>query len=213
MLTEIQTIILTCLLGPEDKGAFALSRKRYISREKRRRHMERYPGRYLTNSLSLDKLEKRRKSQRESKSRARKDPLVRAIEYANTKEWVKNNPEKSRQSQKKARAKQRQRDPSSRLAPNLRTRMGAILKGESKSASTLKLLGCSIEEWKAHLQGLFKPGMSWKNYGPVWHVDHVKPCDLFDLTIPEQQAICFHWTNTQPLFAVDNLKKGCKYAG
>lgn len=213
MLTEIQTIILTCLLGPEDKGAFALSRKRYISREKRRRHMERYPGRYLGKNLSPDKLEKRRKSGRESKMRARKDPLVRAVQYLNTEDWVKNNPEKSRASQRNARAKQKKRDPACKLAGNLRSRMGALLNGRSKSASTLKLLGCSIPEWKAHLESLFKPGMAWENYGPVWHVDHIKPCDLFDLTVPEQQAACFNWENTQPLFAVENLKKGCKYAG
>ena len=48
--------------------------------------------------------------------------------------------------------------------------------------------------------------MTKENYGE-WHVDHIKPCASFDLTDPEQQAICFHYTNLQPLWAVDNIKK------
>lgn len=64
---------------------------------------------------------------------------------------------------------------------------------------------------EVHLESLFKTGMSWENYGPVWHVDHIKPCALFDLTDPEQQRICFHWTNLQPLFALDNMRKSDSY--
>lgn len=68
-------------------------------------------------------------------------------------------------------------------------------------------------ELRIHLESKFKPGMSWKNYGPVWHIDHIKPCAKFDLTDPAQQRECFHWTNLQPLFALENLQKSDKYAG
>ena len=51
--------------------------------------------------------------------------------------------------------------------------------------------------------------MTRKNYG-LWHVDHIKPCFSFDLTDPEQQKICFHYTNLQPLWALENIKKGKK---
>jgi hypothetical protein len=54
----------------------------------------------------------------------------------------------------------------------------------------------------------FRPGMTWENYGPVWHVDHIKPCAKFDLTDPDQQRACFHFSNLQPLFADENLRKG-----
>lgn len=43
------------------------------------------------------------------------------------------------------------------------------------------------------------------------HIDHIKPCTSFDLADPEQQKACFHYTNLQPLWAVDNLKKGEKW--
>ena len=52
--------------------------------------------------------------------------------------------------------------------------------------------------------------MTQKNYGE-WHVDHIKPCASFDLTDPKQQEICFHYTNLQPLWAIDNIKKGSKF--
>jgi len=97
-----------------------------------------------------------------------------------------------------------------RLGKNLRLRIWHALKGNSKSNSTINLLGCTIEELKQHLQKQFKPDMNWDNYGK-WHIDHIKPCAKFDLTIKENQEKCFHYTNLQPLWAVENLKKGGKY--
>lgn len=79
-----------------------------------------------------------------------------------------------------------------------------------KSIQTMKLLGCTIEELRGWLESNFKPGMTWENYGPVWHVDHKRPCAWFDLTDPLQQRVCFHWTNLQPLFARENIRKGAK---
>ena len=48
--------------------------------------------------------------------------------------------------------------------------------------------------------------MAWSNYGK-WHIDHIEPCANFDLSIPEEQTACFHYTNLQPLWAEENLKK------
>jgi hypothetical protein len=50
--------------------------------------------------------------------------------------------------------------------------------------------------------------MSWDNYGFYgWHIDHIKPCSYFDLSDTRQQDLCFHYTNLQPLWAKDNMKK------
>ena len=48
--------------------------------------------------------------------------------------------------------------------------------------------------------------MSWDNYGQ-WHIDHIRPCSGFNLLDPIEQRVCFHYTNLQPLWAGDNLKK------
>lgn len=63
-----------------------------------------------------------------------------------------------------------------------------------------------------HLENLFVEGMSWGKHGE-WHIDHIKPCISFDLTIPQQQKECFHYTNLQPLWAKDNLVKSNKIIG
>ena len=57
-----------------------------------------------------------------------------------------------------------------------------------------------------HKQGKFTDGMTWENYGK-WHVDHIKPCSSFDLAQRDQQLICFHYTNLQPLWSADNARK------
>lgn len=172
---------------------------------------------------------------RECNARARK-------EHPTSKEyrikWMRANPDKvaasilrykktekyrakvKRQSQKRKPARrvyQRNRyrtDPEYRLGILLRRRLHESLKRTSthKCAGTFELLGCRIEELRIHLERNFKSGMTWENHGPVWHVDHIKPCAAFDLTDPEQQRICFHWANLQPLFAQENIKKSDKYA-
>lgn len=98
-----------------------------------------------------------------------------------------------------------------RLKDNLRRRLSEALAGSRKSARTVQLLGCTPYQLREYLERRFKPGMTWGNYGPRgWHVDHVKPCDSFDLTKPHQQRACFHFSNLQPLWAIDNARKGAK---
>ena len=97
-----------------------------------------------------------------------------------------------------------------KLASVLRSRLRGAIGGKNKSASTTALLGCSIEELKQRLSRQFQEDMTWENYGE-WHIDHVKPCAAFDLTKEAEQKECFHYTNLQPLWAEDNLKKGSKF--
>ena len=98
-------------------------------------------------------------------------------------------------------------DPHFRLKQTLSHRIWGALKGQVKSKRTMELIGCTIEELWTHLESKFTEGMIRENYGK-WHVDHIIPCASFDLTKPEQQAKCFHYTNLQPLWALDNIKKG-----
>lgn len=102
-------------------------------------------------------------------------------------------------------------DPNYRMTVLIRCRINEILRGFSKAAPSLKLLGCTIPELWEHLETNFRPGMTRKNRGPIWHVDHIRPCASFDLTDPAQQRECFNYKNLQPLFAFDNLSKGAKH--
>jgi hypothetical protein len=96
--------------------------------------------------------------------------------------------------------------PEKRIVLNMRNRISSLLRGEIKNDTTINLLGCNVQTLKKHLQSNFTKGMKWNNYG-MWHVDHIIPCAKFDLKNEEEQKICFHYTNLQPLWAKDNCSK------
>jgi hypothetical protein len=77
-------------------------------------------------------------------------------------------------------------------------------RGFSKNSRTAAILGCSWEEFKAHMENKFVFGMSWDNSGK-WHIDHVVP--LATATSVDEVAKLCHYTNLQPLWAEDNIIK------
>jgi hypothetical protein len=81
-----------------------------------------------------------------------------------------------------------------------------VSNNNTKYSSTITQIGCDDQFFKQHIENQFKRGMSWTNHGK-WHIDHIKPCASFDLTDPEQQKLCNHYSNLQPLWKKDNLKK------
>ena len=92
-----------------------------------------------------------------------------------------------------------------------RTRIRQALKGISKSAHTMELIGCTIDELRRHIESLFEPWMTWENQGlGGWDIDHIKAMTKFDLTDPEQQHACCNWSNLQPMEHIANIKKGKK---
>jgi len=106
--------------------------------------------------------------------------------------------------------RKRKHDLNYRIRMNLSCRINHALKCNSKSATTKRLLGCPIKDFIMYLESKFEVGMTWENYGKVWHVDHIMPCAIFDLTKPEHQNRCFHFSNLQPMFARENLQKGAR---
>lgn len=99
------------------------------------------------------------------------------------------------------------------IGDKLRARISTIvrekLKGRRKAGSAVKDLGCTLLELMDHLESQFQEGMNWDNYGE-WHIDHIKPLANYDLTNEEEFKEVVHYTNLQPLWAIDNLSKGKK---
>lgn len=97
------------------------------------------------------------------------------------------------------------------LKVRLSSRIRTALRRESihKAGCTLKLVGCSMDDFKLHLEKKFTTGMTWTNMGE-WHLDHIIPCDVFDLTDVRQQQACFHFTNLRPLWGAENIRKSNK---
>lgn len=104
----------------------------------------------------------------------------------------------------------RSQKPEYRIINNLRVGIYCAISGKKKYKKTLEYLGCSISEFKDRLSGMFADGMSWENYGKIWHLDHIVPVSSFDFNDEHSQRICFHYSNMQPMFAVDNMKKSNK---
>ena len=82
---------------------------------------------------------------------------------------------------------------------------------------TYEYIGCSVEYLRSHLETQFEKesercghSISWENQGD-WHIDHIKPCDSFDLDLEDERHKCFHYTNLQPMWAPDNLSKSNIY--
>lgn len=140
--------------------------------------------------------------------------------YLKNKEWIRAETRKRDKlpTSKKIRNERikiaKQANPQIKLRSNLRSRIYNALKASNskKSEHTIELIGCSLIFLKQYLESKFRKGMSWDNYGKFgWHVDHIKPCSLFDLTKSEQQSQCFHYSNLQPLWWRENLEKSDNY--
>lgn len=112
---------------------------------------------------------------------------------------------------KLARARIDYSTPNGKLEKRLRNRLWGVLRGERKLCSALELVGCSIEELWQWLEKQMLPGMTRENYGK-WHVDHKIPCAWFDMSNESEQRKCFHYTNLQPLWATDNMRKGARFS-
>ena len=122
------------------------------------------------------------------------------------KKYYKTNSVKLRKASVKYHKERCAKDPVYRLTHSLRCRVRSALYGTNKSEATSKLIGCSIDRLRVHIELKFTDGMTWDNYGK-WHVDHIIPCASFDMEDSDQQKKCFHYTNLQPLWAEDNLRK------
>lgn len=99
-------------------------------------------------------------------------------------------------------------DPIFKLKYNLRNSLRKALKGSSKENKTLKYLGCDINFLKKYFESKFRDDIKWENHGKHWHIDHILPCNSFDLSKEENIKKCFHYTNLQPLLVLENLLKG-----
>jgi hypothetical protein len=76
-----------------------------------------------------------------------------------------------------------------------------------KNSKTETILGCTIEEFRYYIESKFTEGMTFENHGE-WHLDHIMP--IASAKTEEDVIRLNHYTNFQPLWAKDNLKKGSK---
>jgi hypothetical protein len=99
------------------------------------------------------------------------------------------------------------------IAGNVSSRMWTVLGGERGERSVVDVLGCTIIEFRAHLEAQFQPGMTWETYGRdgCWEIDHVVPLKYANPSVAEVFTR-LHYTNTQPLMRAENAVKGNRIA-
>lgn len=153
-----------------------------------------------TKTLDPDKIKKQRDK---SNKKRREDPetILRNRKYK--KEYKLKNKQKIAETHKKYMERTEVR-----LRSQLRKRMNMALKNKSKVGSAINELGCDIDFLIQYLESKFQEGMSWDNYGKFgWHIDHIRPLSRFNLEDIDEFKKAAHYTNLQPLWAIDNLKK------
>jgi protein-arginine kinase activator protein McsA len=96
-----------------------------------------------------------------------------------------------------------------KISRNMRSRIRVFLKKTKiiKNNKTFDIVGCEPSKLKIYIEQQFQNGMSWDNYG-VWHIDHIIP--LSSAKSEEEIYKLCHYTNLQPLWGIDNIKKGNK---
>jgi hypothetical protein len=100
-------------------------------------------------------------------------------------------------------------NPKNKIKNSLRSRINQVLNKQYKNPRTLELVGCDYEFLMNYIQSKFTEGMSWDNYGYYgWHIDHIIP--VSSAKTKEEIYKLYHYTNLQPLWAEDNLRKSNK---
>ena len=100
-------------------------------------------------------------------------------------------------------------DPAYRNRMLVSRRINKILKAkcQRKPGTTMELVGCTKLQLQCHLERQFDEFMTWENQG-TWHIDHRIPCAAFDPTNVAEVTAMWHYTNLQPLWGPENIRKG-----
>lgn len=186
--------------GKDNPEKLKVNKKRAYERN-REEVLKRQSEYVKKNATSVSKRQREWRDKNADKLRAKREALRNE------------NPEMVRDRERRAYRK-KVSTPEGRVIRFMRSRIwqAVVRKAGRKSNRTLILIGCTTKQLKAHIESLWLPGMTWENYGlRGWHIDHIKPCAAFDLTDAGEQTRCFHYTNLQPLWASDNLKKADSY--
>jgi len=185
------------------------------ARNWRRDNPEKYKktiNKYLSNNPHMTSKERSKKYReneewREKFKRAQKKWIEnnkdRVIEK--NKKYRENNKDKLRILRRDWENKKFKTDGFFRLKKNIRDRVKDYMKGKSIGKRTKDIVGLDYKEFKEYISNKFTEGMSWENYGK-WHLDHIIP--LCSAKNEEEVLLLNHYTNLQPLWSEDNLKKG-----
>jgi hypothetical protein len=206
-----------------DKNKEDLKIKRKQYREKNINRISNYMGEYRKNKKeeiietskswyqeNKEKLKSKREEDKEKIIEYQKNYYQR-IKYRR-KKYVSDNRETINKTTREYKKKRRITDPLFKLSNNISRNIRLALKagGFSKNSRTIEILGCSILEFKNHLEEQFKPWMNWDNYGKYkkgtynygWDIDHIIPQS--SAKTEDELVLLNHYSNMCPLCSYTN---------
>ena len=175
---------------------------------KREHYKEKARSHYHQNKEAIN--ERNRKYQKENAEHLKKKANeYRAANREKARAWARKYGKVHRAKLTEKLREKRRSDPMFRLKDAIRGSIRAYLGSKkTRRGSTFEIVGCTPDFLREHLERQFKPGMTWDNYGSHWHVDHRIPL-ASGRTSDEVKGLS-HWTNLQPLEALENLIKSDK---
>lgn len=184
--------------------------KQYVEKNKERVYLQRKQWRE-NNKDKVREMRKRYKEKHPDKVRENKK-RYRETHKDYFKDYYKDNKEKLNKKASERYSKRRKEDLIFKLKSDIRTMIRLSVKNRTnysfvKNKSTEEILGCSLNFFIQYLENKFQEGMTLENHGK-WHIDHIIPLSSAN-TEEEVYKLC-HYTNLQPLWAKDNLRKSNK---
>jgi len=199
--------------SPESLEKIKIYNKEYSKkyREENKEYFQDYNKKYhLKNSDNL--LEKKKEYYRENREKILKNYHInKEIHAISNKKWRDNNKEEINKYKREYESRRKSEDKLYKLSGSIRSLISTSFRKKYtiKSKKTIEILGCSFEEFKLHIEGKFDINMNWENYGTYWHLDHMIPISW---SKNEEELIKLnHYSNYQPLYWKENLKKGNRY--
>lgn len=134
--------------------------------------------------------------------------LAAVLRYSTTeyaKARVRANAERERRIQSVSVRARYRRSEDFRIRQAWRREIVRVIHAKRISPKRKTSLGCSLAEFRQHIEAQFRHGMTWENYATVWEIDHVVPVFRFK---SHEMASCFHYTNLRPRLEVMNKIDG-----
>ena len=135
------------------------------------------------------------------------------------KTWMKQYREKNRERLNRSDRESRRMNPEKRIVAVLRATLNRRIKLKNRGRLSC-YVDYTVSQLKNHIEKQFRVGMNWGNYGRTgWHIDHKKPLSAFVFFDKdgkenrEEVRRAMALENLQPLWATENLKKGCRQGG
>jgi hypothetical protein len=190
-------------------------RREYDKTEKgkatKKRNVDNYheTDKYKKTSKLYRQSDKGKESKKQINKKYRQSDKGKEKSRLYTKKYKKT--DKYKKYSRKYEKEKRQSDPLYKIKDTVRGRLYKFLKVRNmkKTNKTFEMVGCTPQFLIKYLEKQFQPGMTWDNHTvDGWHIDHKIPLDSAN-TLEDVEKLS-HYTNLQPLWAEENLKKSDK---